>query len=73
MQTNIAHAEPSSQRQMTEALLSVDGAADYMGISRWTVYRMAREGSLRTLRAGTRLRFRRADIDAYLERDRLDR
>lgn len=43
--------------------------AEFMSVSRWTVYRLVRGGQLKTVKAGERLRFRLEDIQEYLERD----
>jgi excisionase family DNA binding protein len=48
--------------------MTVAAAAAYMSCSRWTIYRLVREGSLRPLKVGTRLRFRAAELDRYMER-----
>ena len=37
-------------------------------MSRWTVYRLVRDGELRAVKVGERLRFRVEDVDTYLER-----
>jgi putative molybdopterin biosynthesis protein len=50
------------------ALLTVNGAAAYPSVSRWTVYKLVRRGDLRALRVGERLRFRVEELDRYLER-----
>lgn len=52
------------------ALLSVNEVAVLLGISRPTVYRLARRGDLASYRVGERLRFRPAEIEAYIERNR---
>ena len=62
-----AHRHAVSAASRT-ALLSVNGAAAYMGVSRWKVYDLVRRGDLQALRAGERLRFRPEDLDSYLER-----
>jgi excisionase family DNA binding protein len=50
-------------------LLSVNETAEFLGVDRSTVYRLEREGALRSVRVGTRRRFRPEDLRAYLERD----
>jgi excisionase family DNA binding protein len=52
------------------ALLTVNEVASLLGISRPSVYRLRGSGQLASYRVGERLRFRRADIEAYLERNR---
>lgn len=49
-------------------LLSVSEVAAELDICSATVYRLVRRNELRALHVGKLLRFRRADLDAYLER-----
>jgi excisionase family DNA binding protein len=51
-----------------DRLLTVNGVAELLAISRFSVYRMVRRGDLRPVRVGERLRFRPSEIDRYLER-----
>ena len=53
----------------SDGLLTVNELARDLGISRWSAYRLVRSGDVRAVRVGERIRFRPADIDAYLERD----
>jgi excisionase family DNA binding protein len=48
-------------------LLTVDDLAEYLAVSRWQVYRLVQRG-LPVVRVGERLRFRREDVDAFIER-----
>jgi excisionase family DNA binding protein len=48
-------------------MLSVNEAAFLLGVSRPTIYRLVRRRELPASRVGTRLRFRLAHIDEYLE------
>jgi excisionase family DNA binding protein len=50
-------------------LLTINDVAYSLAISRDSVYRLVRSGSLSPIRVGERLRFRREDIDAYLNRE----
>jgi excisionase family DNA binding protein len=50
-----------------ERLLTINELSDRLAISRDTVYRLVRSGALRSVRVGDRIRFRPADIEAYLE------
>jgi DNA binding domain, excisionase family len=43
-------------------------AAVYLGVSVWTIYRMAKERRIPSGRIGRRLRFRLADLDTALRR-----
>jgi excisionase family DNA binding protein len=66
--TKAAYGSRMATREATPPPLTVAGAAAYMNCSRWTVYRLVREGALRPLKVGTRLRFRAAELDRYMER-----
>ncbi len=50
------------------AALTVEEAADYLRLSRATIYRLIREKKLRPVRAGGRTLFRRLELDDFLER-----
>ena len=60
---------PSGYAPGRSSLLTQADVADLLQVSRWTVTRLIRRGELRGVRVGERLRFRPADIDAYLERN----
>ena len=49
-------------------LLTVNDVARLLVVSRDSVYRLIRDGHLRPVRVGKRLRFRPEDIERYLER-----
>jgi excisionase family DNA binding protein len=51
-------------------VLSINEAADVLGIARATLYRLLRTGELQSVRVGKRRKFRPEDLDAYLERNR---
>ncbi len=55
-----------------ERLYDVRDAAQYLGLHPVTVREKAKAGVLRSLRAGNRYRFTRADLDAYLQRGEID-
>jgi excisionase family DNA binding protein len=61
-------ASSASHPAPAERLYSVTELAEYLRVSRWTVYRLERAGSIRAVMVGDRLRFRSADVEAYLER-----
>lgn len=49
-------------------MLSLRETAEFLGLSMSTVHRLIREGELPAIRIGKRMwKFRRADLDAYLE------
>lgn len=53
--------------QITPAALSVTQAAQYLGVSRASLYRLLNSGELRTTKLGGRTLIRRVDADALLE------
>lgn len=56
----------------SEGLLTLDEAATYLGVAKITLRRWTRDGHLVCVRIGKRgdRRFRRQDLDAYIERRR---
>lgn len=59
----------SGSDRTTPGVRSVNEVAVFLGISRGTVYKLVRDGQLRAVRVGERLRFRDIDLERYLERD----
>ena len=57
---------------MDEKLLTLDDLADYLNVSRRTTYRLLKGGDLPAYRIGSHLRFRREDIDGWLEKQKLE-
>ena len=55
-----------------EGLLDVKRAAAHCNVSVTTIYRASERGELRRMRAGARVRFTRADLDAWLRGERPD-
>jgi excisionase family DNA binding protein len=62
------HGTPTAPVAATPALLTVNEAAAYLAVSRWTIYKLVRDGDVRALRVGERMRFRVADLDEYAAR-----
>jgi excisionase family DNA binding protein len=60
----------AEQTDQPDSLLDVPGAAEYLGFSVWTLYRWIGRGQLPHLRISDRIRFRRADLDAWLDEHR---
>jgi excisionase family DNA binding protein len=48
-------------------LLTVDEAAEYLRVSRWTVYNLIRSNQLRTIKIGRRRLVALAALDACVE------
>lgn len=63
-----AAARASRERNDGRALFTIGRAADHIGKSTRTVYRMIHAGELRTIRVGRSLRIRPSDLDDYLDR-----
>jgi excisionase family DNA binding protein len=62
-------AELLAERQSPPSTwLDTEGAAEYLATSRDRIHDLAAAGRLEPRRDGRRLLFRRADLDAYLER-----
>ena len=51
----------------TPALLTADDAAAWLGLSRSSLFRLVREGRLVAVRPFRELRFREADLRAFLD------
>jgi len=55
---------------MEEKLLTVEDLAAYLQVSTKTVYRMIRRSQLPCYRLGNRWRFRKEEVDKWLESER---
>lgn len=58
-----------------DSVLSFIDACKYLGISRMTMYRLIKSRQIAYSKIGTgrgTYRFRKADLDAYLERNRVE-
>jgi len=51
----------------TDPLLNIHQVADYLQLNLSTVYQWAQQGRLPAIKLGGRWRFRRADLDRWLE------
>ena len=54
------------------ALLTIDEVAEFLRISKTSVYRLVERRDLPFCRVGRTLRFRREDLEAYLRACRVD-
>ncbi|MHB9109415.1 MAG: ATPase, T2SS/T4P/T4SS family [Armatimonadota bacterium] len=52
-----------------EELMSLEAAADFLCVSKSTMYRLLDQGKLRGMKAGKQWRFRKEDLLAYMQRD----
>ena len=51
-----------------EKLMTLEEVADYLRLSKDTVYRMANTGKLPASKVGSQWRFRKEDVDEWLEK-----
>ena len=58
------------ERTELEAFLTTDEVLGYLNTTPRTIYRLIRAGELPAIRIGRQWRFRRSDLDAWLERQR---
>lgn len=49
-------------------MLSVQHAAEYCDVSKWTIQRLIANGELRAMRVGKRIRIAQSDLDHYIQR-----
>ena len=55
-----------------ETFLTTDEVLEYLQVNLRTVYRLIKAGKIPAVRVGRQWRFRKADIDSWLERERSD-
>jgi excisionase family DNA binding protein len=60
----------NNQSHEMEAFLTTEEVLSYLKITPRTIYRLIRTGELPAVRIGRQWRFRRADLDHWLERQR---
>lgn len=53
-----------------ESFLTTEEVLAYLKITPRTIYRLIRDGELPAVRVGRQWRFRRSDLDAWLEQQR---
>lgn len=53
-----------------EKLMTLEEVADFLRLSKDTVYRMASGGKLPASKVGSQWRFRREDVDQWLEKNK---
>ena len=58
--------------RLREKLLTLKDLADYLNISRRTVYRLLNGESLPAYRIGKNMRFKREDIDEWLKDQKIE-
>ena len=55
-----------------DRLLTVAEVAEALRVSTMTIYRMVKSGQLPATRVGRSYRFRRADVQSYLEKGKVE-
>ena len=58
-------------RSSSDDWLTLEEAATIIGLSRFTVGRFVRAGTIAATRAGGRIRVQRSALDAYIEQQRI--
>jgi excisionase family DNA binding protein len=61
-------SQPHKGTVVDTAVLRVEEVANYLRLSRKTVYRMARSGKLPAFKASSHWRVQRADLEAWIKR-----
>src|SRR5579859_1471315 len=56
------------QAPLTEELLSLDEAIRFLDTSKSTLYRLLNQEDIKGVKVGKQWRFRKADLETYLER-----
>lgn len=51
---------------MNTNILTVKQSADYLKVSRYTIYSWAEQGKIKCAKLGTRVIFRREDLDEFV-------
>jgi len=65
MDDNMTHSHDPPL--VARRLLSVTQASAYLGVSKWTVYDLIRDGLLTCIRLGKRILIDRKDLDDFIE------
>jgi excisionase family DNA binding protein len=60
-----------SDRKQPAAFLTTEDVLAYLRVTHRTIYRLARSGELPAVRIGRQWRFRRTDLDAWIDRQAL--
>lgn len=58
---------------MTDEILTLKEVAEYLKLAEKTAYRLAAEGKLPGFKVGGSWRFKREDIDAWIEDQKIDK
>ncbi len=63
----------TSSEPELQAFLTTEDVLGYLKVTPRTIYRLIRTGELPAVRIGRQWRFRRTDLDQWLDRQRADR
>jgi len=63
-------ASKFADRQDLAACLTTEEVLAYLNVTPRTIYRLIRTGELPAIRIGRQWRFRRSDLDAFVDRQR---
>jgi len=67
----VAHDEsaegPEDEETMSETILTIKEVADYLKVTERTLYRLAQEGKIPAFKVGGSWRFRREDLDRWIQ------
>lgn len=55
---------------LMDALMTIDEVAFYLRLSKDTVYRMVQKGRIPASKVGMQWRFRRSDVDLWLDKNK---
>jgi excisionase family DNA binding protein len=64
-------AAARADRQELAACLTTEDVLAYLNVTPRTIYRLVRTGELPAIRIGRQWRFRRADLEAFVNRQRV--
>jgi len=58
---------PAIEERMAKDILTVREVAEYLQVTERTLYRLAQEGKIPAFKVGNSWRFRRGDLDRWIE------
>ena len=64
----VSHTQNWGDMMIEDKLLNVKQVADYLQLKESTIYSWAQDGKIPAIKIGRTWRFRRKDLDAWLER-----
>ena len=63
-------SELPPQKPVPQRLLSVEQAAEYLGLSKWEVYKMIEDGTPPCVRRGKRKLVDKKDLDDWIDKNK---